>query len=127
MQIGEQVLKLLLVQFIVKGGHHGASVLDDVRDAFVIGRCAAGQKFLRIQVLESGAFQAVLAVGIVAAGAGALEDLIAVCFLRCELGDGLGRRQGWAASGDSRENESQKGESRKRGMRWKSQRQGMSR
>jgi hypothetical protein len=88
-QIGEQILKLLVAEGIDEFGHQVASVEDDGGYALVVGRCAAGQILLLVESLEPGPVERAIGVGVVAAGAVRDINLVSGSFLRSELAEGF--------------------------------------
>jgi hypothetical protein len=104
-QVSEQVVELLLIHGIAKGGHHAMSVEDDVGDAVVVGRGSAGKILLFIEALQPRSVECPLVVCIVAASAVRDEYLTSVEFLCGEFAEWLGWRQRRAASCDGAQNE----------------------
>jgi len=84
-QVGEQVIELLLVQGTTEGGHQVVPVQDNGRDAVVIRGRAAGQVFLFVERLQAGTVQRAIGVGIVAARTVRLVDLVSGGFLGSEF------------------------------------------
>lgn len=105
MEVGEQVVKLLIVEGVSESGHHVASAEDDGGDAVVVGGCAAGEIFLFVESLQAGSVERAVGIGVVAAGAVRGVDLVSGGFLRSEFAEGLGGRQRRAAAGEERSQE----------------------
>jgi hypothetical protein len=97
-EISDQDVQLLLVEFVAEWGHQAASVEDCGGDSVVVGGCSAGQIRLFVEALETGAVEAVFGIGVVAARAVGLVDLIAAGLLRSEFRQGFGRGQGGSAA-----------------------------
>ena len=66
MQIGEQIIHLLIIQNIGVGRHHVATFQDGGPNAIVIGGRTAGKVRLLEHSLEAGTMQCLFAIGIVA-------------------------------------------------------------
>lgn len=116
MQVSEQIVELLLVHGIAKGGHHAMPVKNDVGHAVVVGWSAAGQVFLLEQGLQAGTVERARVVSVVAAGAVLDENLVPPKLLRVELAQGGGRREWRAASGEQGEDEYREDEFGSRGQ-----------
>lgn len=90
MEVGEEIAELLVIE---GGAGHGAvSMKDDGGEALVGGRRAGGHGFDFGDGLEAGAVESVGGGGVVALGAGLLEDGGAAGFFGGPLGGWL---RGW--------------------------------
>ena len=68
MQVGQQIVKLLLGKLILKGRHLGAAQHDDIGDPLVIGRHSILHERLLEQPIQARASQVAFAVGVMAIG-----------------------------------------------------------
>ena len=97
MHVGEEIAHLLIVE---GGAGHGAvSMKDDCGEALVSGRRAGGHGFDFGDGLEAWTVESVGGGGVVALGAGLLEDGGAASLFGGPLGGWLGGWEGLAAGG----------------------------
>ena len=89
MQVGEQILKLLIGEGVAKCGHQVTSTENDCSDALVVCGCSARQVFLFVESLKPGPVERAVGVGVVAPGAARDVDLVSGSFLRGELAKGF--------------------------------------
>jgi len=74
-QVSEQILQLLCVQFLAVPGHLIAAQANDIADPIVVGGQAAQWEILSLEhSFEARAFLAARGVGLVTAGALGIKD-----------------------------------------------------
>jgi len=105
-EVGGQVVEVLLVHGVAHGGHEVAAVDDGVEDAVVVGGGAAGEEGLFVEAEEGGAVEVAGAAVVVADGATGFEDGVAVGLLGSEA---FKRRRRWGALAADGEGEGQEG------------------
>lgn len=88
-QIGQQIVDLLLIERVAEAGHHVAPVKDGLLNVLIGGGQSAGQIGLAKYAFESRSVQRSLLVGVVATGALLLIEQVAAQLLRIQLAQWL--------------------------------------
>ena len=81
MEIGDEIVQLLLAKGAARGGHHVAAVEDGLADKAFVGWQTAGQERFLEDTLEAGAVFAGDGMRVVAGRAGLLVDVAAAGLL----------------------------------------------
>src|ERR1019366_9629196 len=84
MQVGRQIIQLLLGQLLLEGRHLGAAQEDDVGDPVVIGGNAVLHEWLFEQPVQAGCAQVMCTVGVMAFGATRVVNAPALRLLRSQ-------------------------------------------
>lgn len=92
MQIGQQIVQLLVVENARKRGHHVLAVENSATDLRIRCRSTAGKMRLMKQPPQTGPHQFLIAVGIVTGRTIALEDRLSLNLFRRQLAGRFRRR-----------------------------------
>ncbi len=90
LKVGKQGIDLRTGESVAEGGHLGAATHNHFRDAIVIGRHAARQVLLFVEVVETGAVQSAAGIRLMAAGAIGIKNVASDGLVGSEAKLGVG-------------------------------------
>jgi len=106
MQVGQQILDVLLTQLLAISWHFISPQVDDIADPLIVGRqTAQRQIFMLEHALEARAFFAASGIGLMTTVALGIVNLASRCLLciKAEFGIGLAAFHITCAGGDGRD------------------------
>jgi hypothetical protein len=109
-EIGEEIVELLLGERAADGGHHIAAAENGLADESFVGGQTAGQELLLEQAFEAGAILSGDGVRVVAGGASLLIEMASGGLLRVQIELGVGFSRGVIAATGEECQESDAGE-----------------